>query len=215
MTVAGYTFRNPSLPETALTHSSYANETAAANNERLEFLGDAVLGFITAEALYEQDPKMPEGELTKLRAGYICEKSLAGAARRLGLGEQLRLGRGEKADGGGGRDSILADAFEAVLAAIYLDGGVGPCREMVKASLLSHPPAGPVRDAKSRLQEVLQGQGRPSPEYRIVKESGPDHKKVFVVEALIDGVPAAQGTGRSRKTAEMAAADKALEGYKK
>ena len=211
MTVAGYTFRDPSLLETALTHSSYANEAGAAYNERLEFLGDAVLGFISAEHLYKAHPNMPEGELTKLRAGYVCEQNLAAAARRLGLGELLRLGRGEKADGGNARNSLLADAFEAVLAAIYLDGGLEPCRGMVRASVLSLPPAGPVRDAKSRLQEVLQGQGKPGPEYRTVSESGPDHKKTFTVEAVIDGRPAARGTGRSKKQAEMEAAAFALE----
>jgi ribonuclease-3 len=199
------------IMETALTHSSYANETGAEHNERLEFLGDAILGFITAEELYAKTPAMPEGELTKLRAGYVCESSLAAAARRLGIGERLRLGRGEKAGGGGARDSILADAFEAVLAATYLDGGIGPCREMVKKAVLDHPPAGPVRDAKSRLQEVLQGQGNPAPEYRTVSESGPDHRKEFTVEAMIGGVAAARGSGRSKKAAEMDAAERVLE----
>ena len=220
MTVAGYSFKDPSLPETALTHSSYANEAGTArgecsgrspNNERLEFLGDAVLGFIAAEHLYREHPHLPEGELTKLRAGYVCEQSLAAAAKRLGLGEFLRLGRGEKADGGDARNSILADTFEAVLAAIYLDGGLDPCRKMVGEAVLSRPPAVPLRDAKSRLQEALQGQGRPGPEYRTVSESGPDHRKTFIVEVLIDGVSAAKGTGQSKKQAEMEAAKMALE----
>jgi ribonuclease-3 len=220
MTAAGYAFKNPSLLETALTHSSYANEAAGtargeclgrpSHNERLEFLGDAVLGFCAAEFLYVNNPQMQEGELTKLRAGYVCEQSLAAAAKRLGLGDELRLGRGERADGGETRDSILADAFEAVLAAMYLDGGIEPCREMVKTALLSRPPAGPVRDAKSRLQEALQGQGKPGPEYRAVSESGPDHSKTFVVEVWIGGKAAARGTGRSKKAAEMDAAGKAL-----
>ncbi|MDR0294561.1 MAG: ribonuclease III [Oscillospiraceae bacterium] len=221
MTVAGYTFKDPSLLETALTHSSYANErrcecaeqgmghTRSPHNERLEFLGDAVLGFIAAEHLYRQYPDMPEGDLTKLRAGYVCERSLAAAARRLGLGESLRLGRGEKAGGGGARDSILADAFEAVLAAMYLDGGLEPCRGMVGDGVLNGPPAGPVRDAKSRLQEVLQGQGKQGPLYRTVSESGPEHRKTFIVEAVIDG-GAARGTGHSKKQAEQDAAGKAL-----
>jgi ribonuclease-3 len=192
--------------ETALTHSSYANETGAGHNERLEFLGDAILGFITAEALYTENLEMQEGGLTKLRAGYVCEKNLASAARRLGLGERLRLGRGETV-----RDSMLADAFEAVLAAAYLDGGMEPCREMVKSAVLDHPPAGPVRDEKSCLQEALQGQGRPAPEYRTVRESGPDHKKEFIVEAVIDGRSMARGTGKTKKAAEMDAAGKALD----
>ena len=206
-----YTFQNPALLETALTHSSYANErSGAAYNERLEFLGDAVLGFLTAEYLYSNYPKMPEGELTKTRAAYVCEHSLATASRRLGLGERIRLGRGERSDGGGARDSILADAFEAVLAAMYLDGGLAPCRELVVSAVLSQEPA--IRDAKSRLQEVLQGQGRPGPVYRTVSESGPEHQKTFVVEVLIDGVPAATGAGRSKKAAEQDAAGQALEG---
>jgi ribonuclease-3 len=195
------------LMQTALTHSSYANETGAAHNERLEFLGDAVLGFITAEALYTENPAMQEGQLTKLRAGYICEQSLAEAARRLGLGEKLRLGRGERA-----RDSILADAFEAVLAATYLDHGIEPCREMIKNAVLNHPPALPAGDAKSRLQELLQGRGKPSPGYRTVGEEGPDHSKTFTVEVVINGKPAASGTGRSKKQAEMEAAENALKG---
>ncbi|MDR0325389.1 MAG: ribonuclease III [Oscillospiraceae bacterium] len=211
MTIAGYAFKDPFLLETALTHSSYANERPKTPyNERLEFLGDAVLGLIAAEYLYSGHPDMPEGELTKLRAGYVCEQSLAAAARRLGLGDLLRLGRGEKADGGDARDSILADAFEAVLAAMYLDGGWEPCRKMVGEAVFSRPPAVPVRDAKSRLQEVLQGQGKPGPEYRTVSESGPDHKKTFIVEVFIDGRSVARGTGRSKKQAEMEAAEKAL-----
>jgi ribonuclease-3 len=208
----GHVFQDPSLLETALTHSSYANETGVAHNERLEFLGDAVLGFVTAEHLYKQYPNRPEGELTKLRAGYVCEQSLAAAAKRLGLGEKLRLGRGEKAGGGGARASILADAFEAVLAAVYLDGGIEPCRALVGEAVLSGPPAVPVSDAKSRLQEILQGQGKPGPIYRTVSESGPDHAKTFVVEVFIGGQSAARGTGRNKKQAEMEAAETALEG---
>ncbi|MDR1669810.1 MAG: ribonuclease III [Oscillospiraceae bacterium] len=211
MTVAGYPFRDASLLETALTHSSYANERpGAAYNERLEFLGDAVLGLVSAEFLYTAYPDKPEGELTKIRAGYVCEQSLAAAARRLGLGEVLRLGRGENEEGGRGRDSILSDAFEAVLAAMYLDGGLEPCRKLVREEILSRAPAIPVRDAKSRLQEVLQGQGLPAPEYRTVSESGPEHQKIFVVEVFIEGSPAGRGTGRSKKQAEQEAAGLAL-----
>lgn len=210
--MTGYTFRNPALIETALTHSSYANECAgAAYNERLEFLGDSVLGFITAEVLFNEYPDKPEGELTKIRAGYVCEQSLAAAARRLGLGERLRLGHGERGDGGHDRDSILADAFEAVLAAMYLDGGLEPCRKLVREELLNRAPAVPVRDAKSRLQEVLQGRGAPAPEYRIVNESGPEHHKTFVSEVLVEGRSAATGTGRTKKQAEQKAAEAALE----
>lgn len=212
MTIAGYTFHDPELPEMALTHSSYANESpGAAYNERLEFLGDAVLGFIAAEHLYQTYQDKPEGELTKLRAGYVCEASLAEASRRLGLGELLRLGRGERGEGGAARESILADAFEALLAAIYLDGGVEPCRKMVVEQVLSQPPVGAVRDAKSRLQEVLQGQGKPAPVYRVVSESGPEHQKTFIVEAVIDGVSVAEGTGHTKKQAEQDAAGKALQ----
>jgi ribonuclease-3 len=210
MSVKGYDFTDPALLETALTHKSYANERqGTAHNERLEFLGDAVLGFLAAERLFHENPGMAEGELTKLRAGYVCEKSLAAASRRLGLGKYLRLGKGERAEGGGARDSILADAFEAVLAAIYLDGGMEPCRVLVNNEVLGRPPQGPVRDAKSRLQEILQGRGKPAPEYRTVSESGPDHRKSFVVEALIEGSSVSSGEGRSKKEAEMIAAEKA------
>jgi ribonuclease-3 len=210
MTVKGYSFNDKALPEAALTHKSYANEAGGAHNERLEFLGDAVLGFLAAERLFHEYPDKPEGELTKLRAGYVCEKSLAAASRRLGLGERLRMGKGERAEGGTSRDSILADAFEAVLAAIYLDGGIEPCRVLVNKEVMDHPPQGPVRDPKSCLQEFLQGRGRPAPEYRMVGASGPDHRKHFIVEVLLEGSPVSQGEGRSKKEAEMAAAEKAL-----
>ena len=204
-------FKNPALLETALTHKSYTNEAGGTHNERLEFLGDAILGFIAAEHLYEQNPTMPEGDLSKLRAGYVCEKSLATAAARLELGEKIRMGRGERADGGGSRDSILSDAFEAVIAAIYLDGGIEPCKKLILEEVLSRPPEGHVRDAKSRLQELLQGQGKSAPEYRLTGESGPCHKKNFTIEARIDGKTVSFGEGRSKKEAEMRAAEKALE----
>jgi len=210
MNIAGYSFRDTELLEAALTHKSYTNETGAAHNERLEFLGDAVLGLIAAERLFHENPKMPEGELSKLRAGYVCEKSLAIAARRLGLGDFIRMGKGERSEGGAARDSILADAFEAVLAAVYLDGGIEPCRELVNREVLDHPPQGRVRDAKSRLQEILQGQGKPPPEYRTVSQSGPDHRKHFRVEVRIDGSSVSSGEGRSKKEAEMMAAEKAV-----
>jgi ribonuclease-3 len=203
-------FKNPALLETALTHKSYVNEAGGTHNERLEFLGDAILGFIAAEHLYGQNPKMSEGDLSRLRAGYVCEKSLAGVAKRLGLGEKIRMGRGERADGGGTRDSILSDAFEAVIAAVYLDGGIERCKKIVLEEVLSRPPEGHVRDAKSRLQEFLQARGKPAPEYRLTGESGPDHRKNFVIEARIDGCAVSFGEGRSKKEAEMIAAEKAL-----
>jgi ribonuclease-3 len=212
VTIAGYRFGDPELLRTALTHSSYANESAgAAYNERLEFLGDAVLGFLTAEFLYAGQPGKQEGELTKIRAGYVCEQSLASAARRLKLGEALRLGRGEDEDGGRERDSLLADAFEAVLAAIYLDGGIEPCRKLLREELLNRAPAVPMRDAKSRLQEVLQGRGMPAPVYRTVSESGPEHHKTFIVEVFVEEVKRGTGTGRTKKQAEQEAAGLALE----
>jgi ribonuclease-3 len=169
-----------------------------------------VLGRIAAERLFQENPKMPEGELSKLRAGYVWEKSLAVAAGRLGLGELIRMGKGERAEGGAARDSILADAFEAVLAAVYLDGGIEPCRELVNREVLDHPPQGRVRDSKSRLQEILQGRGKPAPEYRTVSESGPEHRKSFRVEVSIEGRAVSYGEGRSKKEAEMMAAERAV-----
>ncbi len=212
----GYVFKKRSLLEQALTHSSYANERGAgraACNERLEFLGDSLLGFITAEYLYRTCPEKPEGEMTRLRAELVCESSLVRAARELGLGRWLMLGRGEEQGGGRDRASILADAFEALLAAVYLDGGEERARKLVESLLLAERRAGgaAVSDYKTALQELVQKNGSETPTYRLTGESGPDHMKLFTAEVLVCGRAAGEGSGRTKKEAEQAAARAAWE----
>lgn len=209
----GYAFRDRSLLERALTHSSYANENRGArlrSNERLEFLGDSVLGMVVAEHLFAADMDMPEGELTRLRAALVCEQSLAAAARDLQLGEYLRLGRGEAAGGGRTRPSILADAMEAVLAAVYLDGGLESAREVVRRMVLSRADPMSMRDCKTMLQELVQRTGGQQLTYRVLDAAGPDHDKTFTVEVCVNGAPAGRGTGHSKKEAEQQAACEAL-----
>lgn len=212
----GYTFKNRSLLERALTHSSFANERGAgraACNERLEFLGDSLLGFITAESLFRRYPDKPEGEMTRLRAELVCEASLVRVAAELNLGKWLRLGKSEEQGGGRNRPSILADAVEALLAAIYLDGGEERARDYVEKYVLA-PLDKEVdikaRDYKSALQELVQRDGKEAPVYRLSGESGPDHMKVFSAEVLISGIVAGEGSGRTKKEAEQAAAGAAL-----
>ncbi len=213
----GYVFKNTGLLNTALTHSSYANENkadASECNERLEFLGDAVLGFIVAEYLYARFPDLPEGRMTRLRAELVCERSLSGVAARLGLGGSLRLGRGEEHSGGRERPSINADAVEAVIAAIFLDSGIEEARAFVRRFLLEDFEAGethPDRDCKSELQELIQRKSGQVLEYRPAGESGPDHMKVFTVEVWLNGKLLAAGEGHSKKDAEQHAAAAALE----
>ncbi len=211
----GYTFRDRSLLIHALTHSSYANEHRSAgctSNERLEFLGDSVLGMAVADDLYRSFPDMPEGELTRLRAALVCEQTLADVARDLDLGAALRLGRGEDAGGGRTRPSILADAVEAVLAAIYLDGGREESDRFVRARILVRMDQARRRstDHKTILQELIQRQPGHTLVYRTVGETGPDHAKRFTVEVLLDGEPVSTGEGRSKKEAEQAAAEAAI-----
>jgi ribonuclease-3 len=210
-----YTFNNPQLLVNALTHSSYANERGLgrkACNERLEFLGDSVLGFITAEYLYTRYPAKTEGELTRLRSELVCEVSLAAASKRLKLGEFLRFGKGEEQTGGRERPSILADAFESTLAAIFLDGGREPAERFVRENILditesdNHGSS----DYKTMLQELIQREGHPSPEYQIIGERGPDHDKIFTAEVLISGKRSGVGEGRTKKDAEQAAAKEAI-----
>jgi len=212
-----YTFRNPALLDEALRHSSYANEHRAAgihSNERLEFLGDSVLGFVTAEFLFTRHPDMPEGDLTRIRAALVCERSLYEVAQKLGLGAHLKLGRGEEAGGGRERTSILADATEAVFAAVYLDGGIAAASELIHRVLLDAEREEVVeerrRDYKTALQELVQRQAGQELTYRMVGEQGPDHAKIFSAEVLLNGVPAGTGSGRSKKEAEQAAAKAAL-----
>ena len=213
-----YTFRDPSLLEQALCHSSYANERRAQHarsNERLEFLGDSILGLVTAEFLYRERPDWPEGELTRSRAALVCEKSLHGIALELELGKHLRLGRGEDSGGGRNRPSILADAVEAVIAAVYLDGGMGEASALIRRCLLNNVrearPEQRNQDYKTVLQELIQRDPERVLTYALLDERGPDHAKMFKMEALVDGKPLGQGTGRSKKEAEQAAAKAALE----
>lgn len=211
----GYTFRDRSLLSEALNHSSYANEHRSAevsSNERLEFLGDSVLGFVTAEFLFKTYGKLPEGDLTRIRAALVCEQSLYEVAKFLGLGQYLKLGKGEEAGGGRQRQSILADATEAVFAAVYLDGGMERVRELICRVLLSRAPAAEERrDYKTTLQEIVQRRSGQVLTYHMVDESGPDHNKTFLFQVRLNGAPVGRGRGHSKKEAEQAAARDALE----
>ena len=210
----GYTFRDKSLLETALTHSSYANEHKCQSYERLEFLGDSVLGFVTAEHLYQNFPQLPEGQLTKHRAAIVCERSLCGFSKTLQVGTFLRLSHGELHSGGRERPSILADVFESTVAAIFLDSGE---LEEAKKFILrfvepaaKHQTAKPFKDYKTTLQEVVQQNPEEHLEYVVVGESGPDHDKHFVVEVHLNSNVIGRGGGRSKKEAEQQAAREAL-----
>ncbi len=215
--VIGYRFREPELLLQALTHTSYSNEhrgqeAPASSYERLEFLGDAVLGFLVGEHLFRQLPAAREGELSARRDALINQGELASLARRLGLGRYLRLGRGEERQGGRRKDSLLADVVEALLAAVYLDGGLEAARQL--AARLFAGPAGEDEGGalryKNRLQEELQRRRQPLPEYRLQAVEGPEHRRVFHVEVYLDGQCLGSGRGTSRKRAEMAAAREAL-----
>ncbi len=216
----GYIFKNPGLLELALTHSSHSNERGKGRlgcNERLEFLGDSILGYFTAEYLFGAYPDKPEGEMTKIRAELVCEQSLARVAEKLGLGDYLRLGRGEELGGGRTRPSITADAVEAVLAAIYLDGGAEAAKKFVYSFILTEAAKAAregSHDYKTLLQEHVQKGGGESPSYRMAGESGPDHNKVFTAEVLICGEVMGSGSGRTKKEAEQNAAKNALEKIK-
>ncbi len=212
-----YVFRDKSLLEEALCHSSYANEHRAerlSSNERLEFLGDSVLGFVTAEFLFTQHPDLPEGDLTRIRAALVCEQSLYEVAGKLDLGAYLCLGRGEESGGGRRRTSILADATEAVFAAVYLDGGIGAASALIHRCLLEAEREEVVeerrRDYKTALQELVQRQADQVLTYRMVGVRGPDHAKTFAAEVLLNGEPIGSGSGHSKKEAEQAAAKSAL-----
>lgn len=210
----GYTFKDVSLLEQALTHSSYTNErhSESACYERLEFLGDSVLGFITARYLFEKD-RAPEGELTKLRAAVVCEKALCSYSQELGLGAYMRLGRGERQSGGDKRPSILADMYEAVLAAIYLDGGMQPAEKFVLRFIvpeIDRQRRRHFKDYKTALQEIVQQNPGERLEYVLVGESGPDHNKTFAVEVHLNSNVIGKGRGRSKKEAEQQAAREAL-----
>ena len=209
----GYTFQSPELLENALTHSSCANESRGKlqSNERLEFLGDSVLGMVVADYLFRTHPDLPEGDLTRTRAALVCEGSLVEVAQCLELGAYLKLGKGEEAGGGRERPSIIADAVEAVLAAVYLDGGIGSARKLIQKFILDREAEKSAsRDYKTALQELVQRESGQVLSYRLTGESGPDHAKVFRVEVDLNGTPAGKGEGRSKKEAEQSAAKAAI-----
>ena len=208
----GYRFRDSRLLQRALTHRS----RGAENYERLEFLGDGLLNFLIGEALYEVRPLAEEGDLSRLRASLVREQSLARIAAGLELGDALQLGPGELKSGGFRRDSILADALEAVLGAVYLDGGFPAarqaCLQIFAPMLQALPEAATLKDAKTRLQEALQGHGRPLPEYVVLSQEGPPHRQMFTAACrLRDGGQQTEATGASRKQAEQLAAERMLE----
>lgn len=217
----GYRFKDRTLLETALTHSSFANEKQAAgavSYERLEFLGDSVLGLTAAEFLYSHEPALPEGRMTRLRAELVCEASLHETALALGLGEYMRLGRGEELTGGRERTSILADMVESIIAAIYLDGGMAEAKRFIMTRVLQnaridevHPSA----DYKTALQELVQKNGEVRICYEQTGESGPDHNKLFSFSVSVDGKTIGEGSGRTKKEAEQMAARRALEALSK
>ncbi|MBE6960273.1 MAG: ribonuclease III [Ruminococcaceae bacterium] len=215
-TAIGYRFRNITLLQNALAHSSYANErwhNSLMSNERLEFLGDSVLGMLVADYLYRNFPNRPEGELTRMRADMVCERALAEIAQRIGLGEHLLLGRGEEQSGGRSRDSILADAVESVIAACYLDGGMDAAKQFIQKFVLERVSIAAVHnvDYKTALQERVQQKRNQTLAYTLVGESGPDHDKHFEVELSLNGQVIGCGVGSSKKRAEQDAARVALE----
>ncbi|MCL2827406.1 MAG: ribonuclease III [Oscillospiraceae bacterium] len=212
----GYTFRDKSLLQMALTHSSYANETRNGTvqcNERLEFLGDSILGMTVAKYLYHHRPNMPEGKMTKLRAELVCEQSLVQIAEKLDLGEHLYLGKGESLGGGRNRPSILADAVEAIFAAILLDAGMEQVEKIILQLLgesleENHPTA--AQDHKTALQELTQKKNGQNVTYHLLDATGPDHQKTFSVEVKLGDETVGHGVGKSKKEAEQAAAAAAL-----
>jgi len=210
-----YSFKNPVLLQQSLTHSSYANENSKlglTSNERLEFLGDSLLGMTVALLIYENKPELTEGQMTKLRAQLVCERSLASIAAELDLGTYLLLGRGEENGGGRSRPSILSDAFEAVLAAVYLDGGYQPTQELISAFFKENikKPTLSYSDYKTQLQETVQIKSGQSLVYNKIDEQGPDHDKSFTVEVKLNGKTIGTGTGKSKKLAEQEAAKAAI-----
>lgn len=206
----GYQFKNSELLETALTHTSFANEAKnpLANNERLEFLGDSVLSIVVADYLFQSENKLPEGELTRRRAALVCEPALSGFAQSIKLGQYLRLGKGEEMSGGRQRASILSDAFEAVIAALYLDGGLEQARQFILPFVTVKAPG--EEDYKTRLQEVVQQNPEERLGYIVTDEQGPDHNKSFTVEVHLNSNCIGKGSGHSKKIAEQQAAKEAL-----
>lgn len=212
----GYRFQNITFLQNAMAHSSYANErwhNSLMSNERLEFLGDSILGMLVAEYLYKTFPDRPEGELTRMRADMVCEQSLAAIAGKIDLGQHLLLGRGEESGGGRNRDSILADAVESVIAACYLDGGLAAAQQFVQKFVLVNVPVTRLKnvDHKTALQELVQQKKNQTLSYTLVSESGPDHDKEFRVEVSLNGKPLSTGVGSSKKRAEQDAARLAMQ----
>ena len=212
----GYRFKNIQLLQNALTHSSYANErwhNSLLSNERLEFLGDSVLGMLVAEYLFRNFPDRPEGELTRMRADMVCEQTLAAAANKIGIGSHLLLGHGEEQGGGRSRNSILADAMESVIAACFLDGGIEAALKVVQQFILVEVPVKRLHnvDYKTKLQELVQQKKNQTLSYALVGESGPDHDKHFEVEVSLNGKVVGSGSGSSKKRAEQSAAASAVE----
>ena len=215
-TALGYRFHNIQLLQNALTHSSYANErwhNSLLSNERLEFLGDAILGMTVAKYLYQTFPDRPEGELTRMRADMVCEQTLAKVAARIDLGKHLLLGNGEEQGGGRTRNSILADAMESVIAACFLDGGMEAALKVVQQFILVEVPVNKLHNAdyKTKLQELVQQKKNQTLSYKLVGQSGPDHDKQFDVEVSLNGNVVGGGSGSSKKRAEQMAAKCAIE----
>ena len=212
----GYRFKNITLLQNALAHSSYANERwhdSLKSNERLEFLGDSILGMMVADHLYKNFPDRPEGELTRMRADMVCETSLAQIADRIGLGAHMLLGHGEEQGGGRLRASILADAVESVIAATYLDGGMAAAQAFIQKFVLCNVPVKQLHNAdyKTQLQELVQQKKNQVLSYKLTGESGPDHDKHFAVEVSLNGTVVGSGEGTSKKRAEQDAARCAIE----
>ena len=212
----GYTFKQAELLERALTHRSYANENRlSGHNERMEFLGDSVLNLVVSEKLMSALPGSSEGDLSRIRAAVVSEPSLAAVAREIGLGSYLLLGKGEVQTGGRDKDSLLADSLEALVASLYLDGGIGPAGEFItrffEETIRKAQATGGTADYKTEVQELCQERLKTLPEYRVVSESGPDHQKQFEIELSVRGEVYGRGTGKSKKEAEQRAAREALE----
>lgn len=206
-----YRFISRELLTQALTHSSYANERGCADNERLEFLGDAVLELVTSDFLFREYPDMEEGEMTKRRASLVCEPTLAFCTEELSLGEEILLGKGEELTGGRKRASILSDALEALIGAIYLDGGMDAAARFIRRFILTDIEEKHLfHDSKTILQEKVQGEGGEALSYRLVKTEGPDHARIFTVEALIGEKVYGTGSGPTKKAAEQEAAYRTL-----
>lgn len=214
----GYNFKDKSLIEEALTHTSYANENNVKSNEKLEFLGDSILEFISSKYLYKKFPNLNEGELTKVRATVVCEESLYEIAKKHDISKYIKVGRSERGNGGNHRPAILADSIEAIIAAIYFDGGLDQAEKFIIDNLenamnVASQNVG-VKDHKTVLQEKLQKNGDIDIQYRIIDEQGPDHNKTFTAEVALNGKVLAVGSGKSKKHAEMQAAQKALQNLK-